>query len=1047
MLCAMPGKETQQVRLFALGDARIETSQGVIEPTAKVAFAAALYLILERKDPVSRRGLERLLWPGVAPSVASHRLRQTLLKLKRLGVPVEAVGKARIGLGISAVSIDFSEYLSSSEVDPGVGIALLSGYEPDFSVVFADWLDKKRAQINGLLATYLLHRMAHERANGRWDVVEATAALLLSVAPLNEEATLAMAEALAMRGAKVDAVARLETYLDELGLSRTDLRLQATLMRKRVSERTPAEAMHPGRVEAPLVGRATVIATLGEMLGKVRQSHAQSFLLWGDAGIGKSRVLSELTHFASLQGVITARVQCRPSGPYRPLSAFIDLVPMLQVMRGAIGCSPETIRYLDRLTKHLPEAVDTRDSAEGESSFVFSRIRRALFDLVDAIADENPIIVLIEDVHWIDTASMVLLREIVDWAGDRSLLFACTGRSQLEVASDQMSSIELGPLDAASAAAVIADAARGHGRIMSPAYLEWCLNVAEGNPYFLLELTKHWIETGAEHEAPRSLTAALDQRVQRLDSDSLQVLQSCAILEKNASMDRVERLLEHPPHRLLNSINALDNAGMLARTMEFGSQVGSSLIATRHDLLSDSALRTLSPPGAAFLHRRAGLVLESEVESSPSASILWECANHWQLAGDSERAFSLAYSCATHLMKVGLPSAAAEAFEKSLRFCTSEQQQLRVLEGQTRAYYGCGAWHSLSETAGKAHSLKYRLYPDVDQHDEVELMDLRAQWRHRGLDAVLRHALECLNASTASANHRIRAGIMALMLTDLVCDHTAMRATYLTLKPLLDESGTEESHRLEAAMVFHTVCGDFAAAVAATRDLVKLRRQLDNLADYMRALTNGAVAFRTAGLFSEAYALLHEALTIANSHKLPLAAATPLLLLANMDIELNERSAAVAWYEQLASIPAIPGDNNDRLARSAVGARIALFQGDFATARSLVGEDVNLLLQDPMPHRRTYSLALAIAVDLAEGIHPHKQAMAGLEASHLQSRRNARQAFSAYVLHQALVLSGRQAKAKRLLGDYVSEYRREPTPAPHHILALLETFPSRLARQ
>ena len=72
------------IRLFVLGDARIETPVGVIEPTAELVFATALYLILERKEPVSRRKLERVLWPGAEKTVASHRLRQTLLKLSKI---------------------------------------------------------------------------------------------------------------------------------------------------------------------------------------------------------------------------------------------------------------------------------------------------------------------------------------------------------------------------------------------------------------------------------------------------------------------------------------------------------------------------------------------------------------------------------------------------------------------------------------------------------------------------------------------------------------------------------------------------------------------------------------------------------------------------------------------------------------------------------------------------------------------------------------------------------------------------------------------------
>src|SRR5688500_14709318 len=107
----MANASAGSIRLFVLGDARIETPKGEIEPTAEIVFAAALYLILERREPVSRKQLTEILWPGVKPSLASHRMRQTLLKLRQLGFPAVPHGKSRIALASNHVVVDYSEFV------------------------------------------------------------------------------------------------------------------------------------------------------------------------------------------------------------------------------------------------------------------------------------------------------------------------------------------------------------------------------------------------------------------------------------------------------------------------------------------------------------------------------------------------------------------------------------------------------------------------------------------------------------------------------------------------------------------------------------------------------------------------------------------------------------------------------------------------------------------------------------------------------------------------------------------------------------------------
>src|ERR1700682_6220418 len=76
--------------LRALGMAEIETGVTTLTPSQEIVFAAALYLVLERGKRVSRARLASLLWPRVPEKARAHRLRQTVLQLKKLGIMVKA---------------------------------------------------------------------------------------------------------------------------------------------------------------------------------------------------------------------------------------------------------------------------------------------------------------------------------------------------------------------------------------------------------------------------------------------------------------------------------------------------------------------------------------------------------------------------------------------------------------------------------------------------------------------------------------------------------------------------------------------------------------------------------------------------------------------------------------------------------------------------------------------------------------------------------------------------------------------------------------------
>jgi tetratricopeptide (TPR) repeat protein len=461
-------------------------------------------------------------------------------------------------------------------------------------------------------------------------------------------------------------------------------------------------------------------------------------------------------------------------------------------------------------------------------------------------------------------------------------------------------------------------------------------------------------------------------------------------------------------------------------------------LASKHELLSSSALMQLSVPARRFLHRRIGQILEREIDEHYSAATLWDCAKHWQLAGDTKRAFQLATSCGSYLMKVGLPVEAAAAYEKTLSFCTTDNQRLDVLKAQTSAFYGMSAWSSVIETSAKVRNLQKRVAPGISAHDEIELMDLRAQWQSFDWHSVLMKTTRCLYASDAEVDHRAEAGVMALMLSGMQCDREGSTRIHHSIEQMIAAGGVPQATKLKARMVYHVDHGNIDEGVTAAIEFVEEQRSRGDIGEVFRGQLNAAMACRVAGRFTEAEQLYMSAIDLANSHGLAFAEQRALPMFAHMALEIGQIDQAKELYDKLVRIPDGGFDQLRFIQQQALGVRLALCDGRGVEASKLLPFTLAEIANDPMYSKRTYNLALFVAVELAVNGVASKQATDFLKDSFAKARSTQHQAFSAFVLYAALSQSGDADRAKRILTDYESKYRRERWTAPRHLLQTIE---------
>jgi DNA-binding SARP family transcriptional activator/tetratricopeptide (TPR) repeat protein len=1026
--------------LRALGTAEIDTGVTTLTPSQEVVFAAALYLILERGKRVSRARLASLLWPRVPEKARAHRLRQTVLQLKKLGVMVRA-DRDNLQLSEFDAHSDVEE-LSAPDLAPVLrkdSLEFLPGYSPRLSESLRDWVDTQREQIQGLATRRLVEALNGARQKGDWSTSEQLALICYKLDPFNEMAIIARAEASAMRGNKKEAVAILDRYLEEMGSKEKYMTLSAVILRKRITEKISERSVQ----ECAFVGRSLEMEKLSLRLTAARAGNGGGFLVVGEAGIGKSRLAQELAKRAELNGVIVERTVCKRPDLDRPLSVFVDLVPRLRELRGALGCSSETIGVLKRLTEVDPTGADA--IAKSDSSVLYATTRRALFDLFDAIADEQCVLIVVEDIQWLDPASATLLGAMVPWANAKKLFFLLNQRPGINPLSSQISAVDLpvvglSGLAASSARTLLAGIFRDQSGAPKEDLIEKLLAIGEGNPFFLQELGKHWIESGGQLEFPPSIAAVVDDRLSHLSGEALQVLQACAVLGLNATIERIERLLEYKSHRLLSAVQELSVSAMLHEEFDESTDIPEKLV-IRHDLLATAALRRLAKTALAFLHRRAGTVLQQETLDwgGTSTALLWACALHWRNAGDRERSFGAARACAEHLLEVGLSLDSAYAFERTLDYCVTDEQRLTILSRLAVARQMHGDWEKAKEALQQFRRIRATTAPDANAHDEAEFALFDSTWR-ASLEnsALLNDLVHCITSKEASATHRVACGLLALKVASSLNEIRTMKEVYQTIIPLVDSSSANSYVRPEIDMVFHSACGDIGKLIVATKAFLGAVRNETNLLTLSRGLVNAATAYRLAGEREEAESLLREALDHALAQGASSRAIFVWYSLARLYLAAGDIQRAREALDRSESLADFGEDVHLISDRNYLQARVALEEGNIAAASAYYALTLAETNSNQTINRRSSVAALGIMVGVSNGTHLHslRPLVADLESMHLQNRALGWQDFEAQALFVGVNACGETEKAHRLLEDYATTYRRERWPLPRRLSEL-----------
>ncbi len=436
----------------------------------------------------------------------------------------------------------------------------------------------------------------------------------------------------------------------------------------------------------PIVGRDREIELLLARWAEARGGTGQAVLLSGEPGIGKSRLLRALRErvnaAAGAADVRWLQTHGTPYTQHTPLHAVVQLLQ--RAMSGAAGGSPyQQLRcLLERyeLIEALPLLAALLDLPAGQGPALppmpAERQREetldALVALVLEIAAREPVILLIEDLHWLDATSLSWLERLIDQAQAAPLLLVMTLRpNTLDVpwaARAQVTQVTLGALTAAETERLIRSLTGDH--VLRPQVQQHILARTDGVPLFVEELTRSVIEAGASgewRELPTTLRDSLTARLGRLGT-AKEVAQLASVIGRTFTMPLLAAVASHPLEALDRELRQLVQSGLVHRR-GFGAQARYSF---KHALVRDAAYDSLLRRERQQLHLRIADTLE-EQQRAGAEDVRGEVLGHHYMAGEQYgRAFEcwlgagqLAMSQSAHGDAIGPLQKALEALAAS----------------------------------------------------------------------------------------------------------------------------------------------------------------------------------------------------------------------------------------------------------------------------------------------------------------------------------------------------------------------------------------------
>jgi DNA-binding SARP family transcriptional activator/tetratricopeptide (TPR) repeat protein len=854
-------------------------------PASRKTRALLGYLIATGQ-PHRRERLCDLFWDG--PDDPRAELRWCLSKIRSLlkesGATL-AADRQRVGIELGGAAIDLR--FVRALLDDGIAAAsaealkqaaaqfggeFLDGLDLPLCYRFQEWCMAEREALSRLRLDVLAALV--ERLHGQPDEALIHARALTVADPLHEAGHAAVVRLLARTGRSKEAAihyARARRILEsELGVAPSEALEDARRALRSAADAPiavetvvrpsegPAKEVRPASGGTFFAGRTAEQALIGRLVTASSKRRASGVVLvTGEAGIGKSHLLKCVAERAVAAGGYAWSGRCFEPEAVRPYGIWVDILQAI-----ARGRSREELpAYLGVLLPEFGAAADPGDRG---------RLFDTVVELLRKVAAERVVAITLDDIQWIDEASSSLLHFVARHVDAASgLLIVCAARDG-EIEDNAAASSVLRSLAREGGLQTIPLEPLGAEDTMSLAHsVDPALDAthifarSEGNPLFTLELAR--AHGRGDADPGPTIGTLIAGQLARLTEPTRDVLLWAAAHGRSFTPDDLARAARLDAGELIKALGEMERRGVVRPA------VGDDAYDFAHDLVRQTAYRSLSQPRRKLLHRHIARALEEP--SRRDSALAADLAHHAAAADDHEVAASACAVAGERALRLFANVEAVGFAERGLRHverlandATKLEAQVALLKVRILAAAGPGMrpLPPLTETVAEAASAAETLGLPVaaaTAHYLLSILHQEAGDTQRAQTSTLRAATAGRSADQATRARQL--ANTARCLLELESDIDRSRALIREGSAIVDPLGLELCELHWARGLLHRWDGEAELAVESLgRALALARKDEDRWREY-KCLTWLAMLEQELGQFADMQARCAELRAVA----------------------------------------------------------------------------------------------------------------------------------------------------------------------------------------